>query len=84
MEEIKLNNLATKVILPLISLASKMYADLSTFSCISLEEIFKILTEAIEFHLPEVVQKNIHMFMVLVKNILDLKSESIELNNNVD
>jgi hypothetical protein len=82
LEEIKLNNLATKIVLPMIGLASKMYADLSMFSCVSLEEVFKILTEAIEFHLPEVIHKNIHVFMVLVKNVLDLKPESVNLGNN--
>jgi hypothetical protein len=30
--------------------------------------------------LPEVIQKNIHIFMVLVKNVLDLKTDSLNLN----
>jgi len=84
MKHIQLSNLCNKSILPLLSLASKLFQNFNQETSYVLVGIFKVFSTAILNHMPEIIRVNIHNLMIFVKKLLDLPADlSSEQNNSV-
>lgn len=82
MKEIQLNNLSNKSILPLLTLASKLFQNFNQETAYVLVGIFKTFSTAILNSMPEIIMLNIHNLMIFVKKILDLPADLSSQENN--
>lgn len=74
-KEIELNNLSNKSLLPLLSLASRLFQNFNAETSHVLVSVFKLLNTAIMFYLPHMLKLNIHSLLIFLKKILDLQAD---------
>lgn len=72
--EIELSNLCNRTVLPLLTLASKLFQNFNAETGLILVSIFKLVGSAISFHLASVVKLNLHSLLMFVKKVLDLRA----------
>lgn len=78
-----LENLCNKIVLPLLSLASKLFQNYNETTSFILISIFKIFSTITNFHIPEVLMANMHSWMIFIKKLLDLNIESGNIDMNM-
>lgn len=64
--------------IPLNNLTSSLFQNYNEQTSMVLLSIFKIFHTAIYFHLPEVIEVNMHSWMIFIKKILDLKITAMQ------
>jgi hypothetical protein len=72
MREIELGNISNRAIVPLLTLTSTLFQNFNDVTVLVLISVMKLYSTCIQFHLPKIVQLNIHSLMIFVKKILDL------------
>ena len=65
--------------LPLFTVASKLFQNFNPDTSVILLSIFKLFSVAIQFYIPAIIAINIHNLMIYIKKVLDLR---VELDDN--
>jgi hypothetical protein len=73
--QIELGNLCNRSWLPLLALTSKLFQNFDQATSHVLVPLFKLLSTALMFYLPDIVQLNIHSLMIFPKKTLDLPAD---------
>jgi hypothetical protein len=83
MREIELNNLSNRAIIPLLTFTSNLFQNFNDATIFILISAMKLYSTCIQFHLPKIVQLNIHSLMIFVKKILDLNLDVTQFGGGI-
>ena len=72
-KEIELSNLCNRAMLPLFGLISNLFQSFYAETAVIMVATFKLFSAALHFHIPPIVQANIHSLMIFIKKIVDLQ-----------
>ena len=71
-QEIELSNLCNRAMLPLFGLISNLFQSFYAETAVIMVAAFKLFSTALHFHIPPIIQANIHNLMIFLKKIVDL------------